>query len=107
MGAAAQDIPAPNGPPNIVSLNNEAADSLSDKEGNAQKAYQLLMQALQSDPFNPVVRLNIGMFHLKEELIDKAIKDFLAALRHFGGDDPKKWMDYQGDYKSNKKSIYG
>ena len=62
MTATAQEVPSPEGPPNIVSLNNEAVQDLSDKEGDSEEGYKILMQALESDPFNPVVRLNIGIY---------------------------------------------
>ncbi|MCB0422824.1 MAG: hypothetical protein KDD61_17620 [Bdellovibrionales bacterium] len=78
--------------PEVVNLNNEAVEQLTQEEPELQRSYQNLMSALSQDPFNPILRINLGLWHLKNEETVKAEKDFKAALKAFYGDAPDKWL---------------
>lgn len=73
--------------PGIIRDNNEAVQKIVDEEPNA--AYYLLLGALSKDPFNPLLRLNLGVtFEVREEF-DKAYKEYMSAYRYAPNDEIK------------------
>ena len=95
-----KEVAPPEGSPNVVRLNNSAVEQLADKDGDDVKALSQLMAASLKEPFNPVLKLNIGIYQFKEKDLIRSRKYFLSALRHFGGDNPSAWKEYKGKFLS-------
>ena len=67
-----------------IRRNNEGISQL-DKE-NAYSGYKKLVQALEKEPFNPIIHLNLGLAFLVNEEPAKAVKAFSSAARLSEGD---------------------
>jgi len=68
-----------------VRRNNEGISQLN-KE-NAYLGYKKLVHALEKDPFNPVIHLNLGLAFLINKESSKAVKAFSTAARLSEGND--------------------
>jgi Ca-activated chloride channel homolog len=63
--------------PDVISRNNEAAESLKQKQ--SYQAYKDLTDLLSTAPFQPEVRMNLGLAFEMNEEFDKAIKEYLSV----------------------------
>lgn len=62
-----------------IELNNEAVENLN--EENSYFAYKKIVTALEDDPFNPYIQINLGLAFLLNKEHDKAIKIFSSVAR--------------------------
>lgn len=63
--------------PDVISRNNEAAESLKQKQ--SYQAYKDLTDLMSEAPFQPEVRMNLGLAFEMNEEFDKAIKEYLLV----------------------------
>ncbi len=63
-----------------VQQNNEGIELLS-KENSQSMSYKKFVSALASDPFNPIIQMNLGLSFFLNKEFDKALQAFTASLR--------------------------
>lgn len=80
IGIAVFSINADAFSPRVIIKNSAAIAMLKGEQ--SYLAYQALVEALQIEPFNPVLRLNLGLVYEAGEEYDKALQEYLLAYKY-------------------------
>lgn len=74
-------------PLNVIENNNDGVASLENED--PKQAYVLFLQALAEDPFNSLVRLNLGFVFEQGKEYQKAYQEYMSAYKYAKTDEEK------------------
>ena len=95
--------------PEAVKSNKKGVEELTKDTPSPYLAYKHFIEALNLEPYNPVLKLNLGLSYQVNEEYDKAYKEYLGAFKYAGPDNKIKFMAQfnAGNLKEKKKDIPG